>query len=65
LKANNLNIKAGTHIVWWFGIKFNCRICDRTTKATNPEHKRVRIGNNTCKECIYIIGHITPGVVWV
>jgi hypothetical protein len=45
-------------------MKFKCRLCDRETRTTNPSHKRVRIRNNTCKECMYIIGEFKPGMIW-
>jgi len=28
-------------IVRWTCIKFQCRLCDRETRTTNPSHKRV------------------------
>jgi len=39
-----------------------CRICDRVIKVTNSRVRRK--GHKECKECMYIIGEIRPGVVW-
>jgi len=46
-------------------MKYTCRLCDRVTKTTNPTHRQSRIVNNTCKECLYVLEEIKPGVNWL
>jgi len=39
-----------------------CRICDKNVKVTNSKVRSK--GYKECKECMYIIGEIKPGVIW-